>query len=289
MDECAILGRMTTRAPVFITGCSSGIGLATAIACARAGWPVIAGIKSEAEAGALPAAIAAEKLAIEVEVVDIGSAQSVEACFARIAARHPKLSGLVNNAGTVLGGFFEVLGDDELKACFEVNVFGTARVTRAAVPLLRAGAPSSVITVSSIAGRLGAPGLSAYHGAKFALEGLYECLALELAPDRIGVTLVEPGIIRTPLLETGTRLAQRFDAPDSPHRARSAKLWADFRARFERTGQPPETVARAIVNLLGRENPPLRVPVGLDARIILWIQKWMPAGLFWRLWSRLAG
>src|SRR5688500_8415887 len=87
-DECAILGRMTTRAPVLITGCSSGIGLATALACARAGWPVIAGIKSEAEAGGLPAAIAAEKLAIETEVIDIASEPGVAAAFERIRVRH---------------------------------------------------------------------------------------------------------------------------------------------------------------------------------------------------------
>ena len=280
---------MTTRAPVLITGCSSGIGLATALACARAGWPVIAGIKSEAEAGGLPGALAAEPLGVETEVIDIAQEASVTAAFARIRARHPRLSALVNNAGISVGGFFEDVADDELKDCFEVNVFGTARVTRAALPLLRAGAPSWVITVSSMAGRLGLPGLSAYHGAKHALEGLFECLRYELAPERIWVTLVEPGIIRTPIMQSGTRLARRFDSAESPHRARSTRLWTGFRERFERTAKPPETVAAAILALLGREHPPLRVPVGSDARVILGLQKLLPERLFVRLWSRLAG
>lgn len=278
-----------TRDPVLITGCSSGIGLATALLLARAGWPVIAGIQSEAQAGGLPAALALEKLPVETLVIDIAREESVARAFETVRARHPRLSALVNNAGVSLGGFFEDLADDELKTCFEVNVFGTARVTRAAIPLLRAGAPSSIITISSMAGRLGLPGLSAYHGAKFALEGLFECLRYELAPDRIWVTLIEPGIIRTSIVDSGTAIARRFDTPESPHRDRASKLWTGFKQRFERTAKPPETVAAAILALLGREHPPLRVPVGADARIILALMKLLPERVAVALWSRLAG
>lgn len=279
----------TARAPVLITGCSSGIGLATALALARAGWLVLAGVKSAAEVGGLPAALAAEPLPIETVVIDIASESSVAAALGGVCARHGRLAALVNNAGVSLGGFLEDVGDDELKELFEVNVFGTMRVTRAALPLLRAGAPSSIVTVSSMAGRLGVPGMGAYHGSKFALEGLFECLRYELAPERIWVSLVEPGIIRTGILDTGTRLARRFDAADSPHRARAQKLWSSFRARFERTARPPETVAHAIRALIGVENPRLRVPVGADAKIILALFKLLPERLAVRLWSRLAG
>lgn len=271
-----------------ITGCSSGIGLATALRLARSGRPVIAGVKSAAERGELPARVAAEKLPIEELILDIARPESVAAAIETVRAKHGRLSALVNNAGISLGGFFEDLADDELAALFETNVFGTARLTRAAIPLLRAGAPSSIVTVSSMAGRMGVPGMSAYHGSKFALEGLFECLRYELAPERIWVSLVEPGIIRTGILEA-TTLARRFDDPASPHRARAAKLWGDFRRRFDRTAKPPDTVAAAIERLIGRENPPLRVPVGADARIILALFRVLPESWALRLWSRLAG
>ena len=274
---------------MLITGCSSGIGLATALAVARAGWPVIAGVKSERELGELPARLAAEPLPIEILVVDVASADSVAAAIESVRLKHGKLAALVNNAGVSLGGFFEDVADDELRELFEVNVFGTVRLTRAAIPLLRAGAPSSIVTLSSMAGRMGVPGMSAYHGSKFALEGLYECLRYELKPERIGVTLVEPGLIRTTILDTGTRLARRFDDPASPNRARAQKLWTDFRARFARTAKPPETVANAIVKLLGDEDPPLRVPVGADARVILALFKLLPEWLAVKLWTKLAG
>ena len=250
---------------------------------------MIAGVKSEADAGGLPAALAAEPLPIEQVVLDLTSADSVTRAIGDIGAKHGKLAALVNNAGVSLGGFFEDVADEELATLFETNVFGTVRVTRAAIPLLRAGAPSSIVTLSSMAGRMGAPGMSGYHGSKFALEGLFESLRYELAPERIWVSLIEPGLIRTNILDTGTRLAKRFEDPQNPRRERSSKLWTGFKARFARTAQPPQTVADAIGRLIGVEHPPLRVPVGADARIILALFRLLPQRLAVRLWSRLAG
>jgi NAD(P)-dependent dehydrogenase (short-subunit alcohol dehydrogenase family) len=276
------------KGPVLITGCSSGIGLATALHLARRGWPVIAGVKSEAEKGSLPEAIAAERLGVEIATIDVDRDDTVEAAIASIAARRATLAALVNNAGIGSGGFFEDLDEDELRAIFETNFFGTARVTRRALPLLRAGAPSAIVTVSSMAGRIGLPGMSAYHASKFALEGLFESLRFELAPHGVSVTLVEPGVIRTGIL-AGTRLARRFDDPRSVNHARASRLWEGLKRRVERTAKPPEIVALAIERILLTPRPPLRVPVGADARIILGLQKLLPERLMIGLWGRLAG
>lgn len=279
----------TIKGPVLITGCSSGIGLATTLLLARAGVPVVAAVKGEADRGGLPAALASGKLPVEMIDLDVTSEESVAAALAHVKAKHGRLAALVNNAGIGSGGFFEDLADDELREIFDVNFFGTARVTRHALPLLRASAPSSIVTLSSMAGRIGVPGMSAYHASKFALEGLFECLRHELAPHGVTVSLVEPGLIRTTILDTGTRLARRFDDPGSVNHARAQKLWVDFKARFARTAKPPETVAAAIAALLAHPSPPLRVPVGADAKVILGLQKLLPEKLMLRLWSRLAG
>jgi NAD(P)-dependent dehydrogenase (short-subunit alcohol dehydrogenase family) len=279
----------TTKGPVLITGCSSGIGLATALMLGRAGRTVIAAVKGEADRGGLPAALAAEKLPVEMIDLDITNEASVAAGISYVKEKHGRLGALVNNAGIGSGGFFEDLGDDELRDIFEVNFFGTARITRHALPLLRASAPSAIVTLSSMAGRIGVPGMSAYHASKFALEGLFECLRYELVPHGVAVSLVEPGLIRTTILDTGTKLARRFDDPTSVNHARTQKLWQGFKARFARTAKPPETVAAAIARLVDDPAPPLRVPVGADAKVILGLQKVLPESVMMRLWTRLAG
>lgn len=276
-------------APVLITGCSSGIGLATALALARDGYLVVANVKSLEEQGTLREDARREDLPIDILPFDITDEAATAEAFRYLALKYGRLHALVNNAGIAGGGFFEDVADDELHPIFEVNLFGTARVTRMALPMLRAAGSSYLVTVSSMAGRLGVPAMSVYHSSKFALEGLFESIALEMRPHGVRVTLVEPGLIRTSIVGPGLRLARRFDDPSSVHRERARKLWTDFQKRFERTAQPPETVARAIVRILSSANPPLRQPVGLDSKIILAIQKVLPEWLWLKLWRPLAG
>ncbi|MBI3893740.1 MAG: SDR family NAD(P)-dependent oxidoreductase [Candidatus Wallbacteria bacterium] len=295
MSDVVMTGKPPPRnlraggAPVLITGCGSGIGLATALALARAGYQVVAGVKSLEEQGTLREDSRKEDLPVDIVPFDITDEASTQEVFHYLSLTYGRLHALVNNAGIAAGGFFEDLDDDEVRSIFETNFFGTARVTRLAIPLLRAAGSSYLIAISSMAGRLGVPAMSVYHATKFALEGLFECIYLELRPHGVRVVLVEPGLIRTSIMGSAFRLCRRFDDPASVNRDRAHKLWDGFQKRFERTAQPPATVAGEIQRILESHDPPLRQPAGLDSKIILFIQKWTPAWLWLRLWRGQAG
>jgi NAD(P)-dependent dehydrogenase (short-subunit alcohol dehydrogenase family) len=274
--------------PILITGCSSGIGLATALHLARVGYRVIAGIKSDLEAGTLLEEVKRTQLGIETLPIDITQEESTQKAFDHIKKSYGRLTALVNNAGIGIGGFFEDMGEDEFRAQFETNLFGTARVTRHAIPFLRASAPSALITITSLAGRIGVAGMSAYHASKFALEGLFECLHYELKPHGVRVSVLEPGLIRTPLIDNW-QLSRGYTNAQSVHHPRVTKLWKDFKARFERTAQSPQIVADAIARILSDPAPQLRYPIGSDAKVILAFQKVLPQRVMNWLWTRLSG
>lgn len=274
---------------VLITGCSSGIGLATALELARSGRTVVAGVKSLDEQGSLREDARTAGVAVDMVPLDITDEASVRGVLDYVAHKYGGLSALVNNAGIGGAGFFEDLDETEVRELFETNFFGTARLTRLAIPLLRKAAPSHLVTLSSMAGRLGVPAMSVYHATKFALEGLCECLYYELRPHGVRVVLVEPGLIRTPIMGSAFRLAKRFADPASVNHARAQKIWAEFQTRFQRTAQPPAIVATAIARILADPDPPLRRPVGADARIILAIRGLLPEGVWHALWRRVAG
>lgn len=280
----------TSSGVILVTGATSGIGRATALLLATQGHPVIATVLPGDDTTSL-AAEAPPGSHLDVHVLDITSEEDARRLADTIRERHGSLKALVNNAGNAVAGFFEELSEDDLRAQFEVNVFGTARVTRLMLPLLRTWASthgrSHLVVLSSMAGRIGGPALGAYHSSKFAIEGLFESLDHEVRPLGVRIVLVEPGLVRTSLLSRGLRRARTFLDPESPYSARGQRLWTDFKSRWDRTGRPPEEVARSIARALLDPDPPLRRPCGWDARILLGIARWMPEGLWLRLWRHL--
>ncbi|MGX4733672.1 SDR family NAD(P)-dependent oxidoreductase [Kitasatospora griseola] len=257
---------MTDRQVVLVTGCSSGIGLATAAAASRAGWTVIATVRSPDRADALRAAAPDA----DVRRLDVTDEESITACFADL----PRLDAVVNNAG--ISNFdptLEMSTSTALRANLEVNFFGTVAVSRAAMPLLRASG-GRLLTIGSVHGVIGQPFNEAYCAAKFAVEGFMEALAPVAAAHGVQVSMVVPGYV------PDTRFGHFPDVNRRTVQAASGPYADTFAAYVDRlgqswanAGQPAAEVADAVVRALAEDRPPFRIPTNawaaayLDAKL----------------------
>lgn len=249
---------------VVVTGCSSGIGRATALLLARQGFRVVGTVRGAADGAALEADAAAVGVggavrAATVDVTDEAQVGELSAYVRSQLAEHGgRLAGLVNNAGIVVAGAVEETPVARLRDVLEVNVVGATAVTQALLPALRAGR-GRVVNISSVSGRIAAPFLGPYAASKFALEALSDALRVELRPWGIAVVLVEPGPVATPIWAKGEgqAFADRADLTDSPYAAALPALRAAFR-RAGRGGAPPERVAETIALALTARRPRAR-------------------------------
>lgn len=239
---------------VLITGCSVGIGFATALELARAGHSVFATMRNPARAPRLAELAAAENLPIRVLPLNVDSDESVRACFAAIDA---PLDVLVNNAGIEVHGSVEEMPMAELIAVMNTNYFGTVRCIQAVLPGMRERRSGCIVNISSVSGRLSNGPLGAYAASKHAVEAISEALAGEVKPFGIRVAIVQPGI-------QNTRMAQDIrQAKESsyPHSTRIAGL---FREALANPTQP-ETTAAVIRNIIESGTWQLRHFSGPDA------------------------
>ncbi|MER8047561.1 SDR family NAD(P)-dependent oxidoreductase [Streptomyces sp. NPDC094032] len=250
---------MASSKTVLITGTSSGIGLAAAVAAARAGWRVVATMRDTGRAGALTEAAQAAGVGplVQVERLDVTDPASVAECLDAVVAQHGRLDAVVNNAGSGVVGTVEQDGMAPVRAAMEVNYFGVVEVTRAALPHLRAS-KGRVITVTSVGGVVGQPFNEAYCAAKFAVEGFMESLAPVAATVGVHVSVVEPGAVASEFVAS-----QRIDIPALLSAA--GPYAPALRAYVERTqksfavAQSPAEAAAPIVAALDAEQPPFRI------------------------------
>ncbi|MEU3569233.1 SDR family oxidoreductase [Kitasatospora sp. NPDC036755] len=244
---------------VLITGTSSGIGLATAVAAARGGWHVIATMRNTAKAGPLLAAAEAAGVTVDLRALDVTDQASVEACLAGVE----RLDALVNNAGAGHVGTLEQESVADVRAVMEVNFFGVLHVTKAALPLLRASG-GRVLTVTSVGGVVGQPFNEAYCAAKFAVEGFMESLAPVAATVGVSVSVVEPGAVAS---EFVTNVGLTDDAAEQagPYAPALAAYLERTRDAFA-SAQAAEDVAARILDLLAAERPAFRVLTSDAAR-----------------------
>ncbi|MGZ4412982.1 MAG: SDR family oxidoreductase [Gaiellaceae bacterium] len=273
-----------TARSVLITGASSGIGEASALRLARAGWRVLAGVRAGADGDRLRAA-AGEQL--EPVTIDVTEPATI-AAVAEALGDEP-LDGLVNNAGTALAMPLEFLPLDQLRRQLEVNLVGHVAVTQALLPNLRS-ARGRIVNVGSIAGRSSLPFLGAYAASKYALEAVTDALRVELRPFGIAVTVIEPGTIATPIWRKG---GERFEELAAQLPAELGELYGsrmeafrDAAAATGRRAEPADKVAIVVERALTTERPKARYVVGRDARRRALVER-LPAGLRDRVYERV--
>lgn len=274
---------------VLITGTSSGIGLAAAIACAREGHRVVATMRSPDRRSDLDAAIRAASVDVAIEYLDVTSA-GVQGKVRELLLKYGPFYGLVNNAGIGVSGAFEEQTDEDVREQFETNVFGLMNVTRALLPSMRAARRGRIINLSSLVGKVGLPGVAAYAATKHAVEGFSESLRWEIEPFGIGVHLVEPGTLRTPLLLGNHRRGSLVNG-EGPYAALYQLVDRVLNEEIERAPSA-EVVGATIASLLGEAAPRFRTTVGKDALALLTLRRLIPDRMFAsgvRFFSRYRG
>jgi NAD(P)-dependent dehydrogenase (short-subunit alcohol dehydrogenase family) len=269
-----------TRVAV-VTGSSSGIGFETALLLARSGFHTYATMRNLEKSKSITEIANTEKLPLQVVQLDVNDDISVKNAIDKIvgaAAENKRIDVLVNNAGYGLVGAFEDLSVEEIKSQFETNFFGVIRITQHVLPVMRKqSSGGTIVNVSSVGGRMGVPVLSAYQSTKFALEGLSESMSYELEPFGIRVVIIEPGFIRTNIVNSSTSAQKALD-PKSPYFLLMQKVKNHFKSMMENasSSSPPEEVAKVILHAITSENPQLRYTVGNDAATIIQARMNMP-------------
>jgi NAD(P)-dependent dehydrogenase (short-subunit alcohol dehydrogenase family) len=267
---------MQARKVALVTGSSSGIGFETALLLARSGFHTYASMRNLEKSKNITEIANTEKLPLQVVQLDVNDDRSVKEAIERIVAENKRIDVLVNNAGYGLFGSLEDISIEELKAQFETNFFGVIRVTQQVLPVMRKqNGGGTIVNVSSVGGRIGIPVLSAYQSTKFALEGLSESMSYELEPFGIRVVIIEPGFIRTNIINSSTSAKKALD-PKSPYFSLMQKVENHFKSMIENESSPSEEVAKVILQAATSENPQLRYTVGDDADTIIQARMNMP-------------
>jgi NAD(P)-dependent dehydrogenase (short-subunit alcohol dehydrogenase family) len=197
--------------------------------------------------------------------LDVTSPADVQKAVAAAKGAFGRIDVVVNNAGYGFVGAFEEMTADEFKGQIDTNFWGVVNVTRAVLPVLREQGSGHIIQITSVGGRLGVPGLSGYHSAKFAVEGLSETLAQEIKPLGLKLTIVEPGGFRTDWAGASMAFAKPMEV--------YAPVMDAIRGYMgQHTGREPGNPCKAgqvLLKLVEMEQPPLRLPLGKDAILLL--------------------
>jgi NAD(P)-dependent dehydrogenase (short-subunit alcohol dehydrogenase family) len=262
---------MSSRA-VLITGCSSGIGAATAAHLAGQGWTVYA------TARRVEALADLEAKGCRTLALDVTDEASCRAAVEAVEAAEGAVGVLVNNAGYSQSGAVESVPDERVRAQFDTNVFGALTMCRLALPKMREQRWGKIVNVSSMGGRFTFPGGGVYHASKYALEALSDALRFEVKGFGVDVIIIEPGIIRT---NFGERAAREIDAgtrkpgdPTQPygtfnHAVAEATTGVYEEGPLSKLGGPPEAVARKIEDAITARRPRARYTVTPSARVLI--------------------
>lgn len=242
----------------FITGASSGFGKSFATYAIGKGYKVIVTARRLDKLKTIKASAPDNVEAIKM---DVNNGEEVTQAVKQAIDRFGQVDVLINNAGFGIVGAVEETSENELRAQMETNFFGAVSVTRALLPIFRQQASGAIVNISSLGGQLSSPGFGAYSASKFALEGLSEALAAEIAPLGIKVLIVEPGQFRTDLAGSAMKYMPEIPAyKDTVGKTRSFAL----NMNGTQEGDPIKAAA-AIDQALSAEKTPLRLQLGEDA------------------------
>lgn len=263
-----------TEKSILITGCSSGIGLASARTMKERGWRVFATARTEDDLARLR-----DDLGVESLYLDYGKPGSIAAAAdATLEATGGTLTALFNNGAYGQPGAVEDVPPQALRDQFEANVIGWHDLTRRVIPAMRARGEGRIVQCSSVLGLVSAPYRGAYCASKFAIEALSDALRMELVGSGIHVSLIEPGPIATRFVEHALEAYRRnIDLDNSPHR----ETYRARLAQMEQGGQttfklPPEAVVKKLVHALEAKRPRLRYYVTFPTYAAAFLRRILP-------------
>jgi NAD(P)-dependent dehydrogenase (short-subunit alcohol dehydrogenase family) len=261
-----------TKDVALVTGSSSGIGFETALLLARSGFHTYASMRNLEKSKNITEIANTEKLPLQVIQLDVNDDKSVKDAIDKIVAENRRIDVLVNNAGYGLFSPIEDVTLDQVKDQFETNFFGVVRVTKEALPIMRKQRKGTIVNLSSGAGRVGVPVYSAYVASKFALEGLSESMRYELKEFGINIVIIEPGVIKTNIVENLKTVDIRSRSK-SPYSDLIERVSKGFGKMMDNSSSPPKLVAEAILNAITSKEPEIRYVVGDDAQYIMKVRK----------------
>jgi NAD(P)-dependent dehydrogenase (short-subunit alcohol dehydrogenase family) len=278
-----------------ITGASTGIGQATALRLAKAGWTVLAGVRND-DAGAR---LAGEAPAGRIEplILDVTDFQQIRLAAGRVSelagggdSSPGRLDALVNNAGIGYGGPLELIHPDDLRKQFDVNVLGQVAVMQALLPALRA-ARGRIVFLSSVGGRVAMAFTAPYAASKHAIEAIGDALRVELATSGVQVALIEPGSVATPIWDKARQTGEQLSIPSELHKQYGHVPEAMDKVLHDtaKRGVPAEQVAQTIERALTARRMKARYVVGRDARAMIAARRLLPDLVFDRFARRALG
>jgi NAD(P)-dependent dehydrogenase (short-subunit alcohol dehydrogenase family) len=256
---------------ILITGCSSGIGRATAVEAARRGHRVLATARNVADLTEIT-----RPPSIETAPLDVTDAASIEAAVRRARAVGGRLDAVVHAAGYARYGALEDVSPEEWRAQFDVNFFGAIDLTRAALPALREAGGGTIVMVSSVGGRVVVPFAAPYCSSKHALEAVADSLRVEVAPFGIRVVVVEPGPVPTRFADKARDLVAPLLSRPGPYRPLYAGAERAMNGDFQKGGASAETVARVVVDAIEARRPRTRYRVAAMARVLIPLRRVLP-------------
>jgi len=260
---------------VLITGCSSGIGEATAARLAGAGWNVYATARRPETLAGL------EARGCKALALDVVDEASRKAAVEAVTAAEGAVGVLVNNAGWSQSGAVESIPDERVRAQFDTNVFGPLALTRLVLPGMREQGWGKVVNISSMGGELTFPGGGLYHATKYAIEALSDALRFEVKAFGVDVILIQPGLITSGFSEVTAREIGAGTTADSPYAdfnkaVGDASVAAYEKGPLAKLAGPPEAVAETIEKALAAKRPKARYKVTASARVLMGLHSILP-------------
>lgn len=284
---------MTNSDPVvLVTGCSSGIGRATAELLAQSGFRVFAGVRDPQHADELRDARLPRLEPIFLDVTDEDQVANAVARLRDFSSGG--LAGLINNAGVGLPAAVELSSPDEVRQLLEVNTIGSLRMIQACLPLLRqhqGPTRGRVINISSMNGTISMPMVGAYSASKFAIEAISDALRVELRPWRISISVIRPGQVRTPIFSKAAEslVRRQREIPDElrPGYDPMYSRAIEFNQRGANSSTSPEMVAQTVLRAMKVRQPRTHYLVGNDARALQWMNSLVPKWLIDQVFARV--
>ena len=263
---------------VLITGCSTGIGRATAERLAASGHTVYATARRPESLAGL------EAEGCRTLALDVTDEASMRAAVASVEEGEGAVGALVNNAGYSQSGAVESVKIEDVRAQFETNVFGLVRMSQLVLPGMRRQGWGRIVNVGSMGGKLTFPGGGVYHATKYAVEAISDAMRFEVKGFGVDVALIEPGLIKTDFAAAAVGALHSGTVEDGPYgefnQAVAASTVGAYEGPSAKLGGGPETVARAIEKAITSPRPRARYPVTPSARLIMW-QRALFRDLMW--------